>query len=122
MVGMDDSWFFVFTAPVAELTVVSFTVPLDGWTIAAIATVVFVLFVDRLPCYGGVCVAMSCGGWFLSPVGTYDSVWDSVKPVTGNYFFYYFQYPVFVVCVCLLNYWFSSYYVICPDIYFSGLC
>ena len=41
MVGMDDSWFFVFTAPVAELTVVSFTVPLNGWTIAAIATVVF---------------------------------------------------------------------------------
>ena len=35
MVGMDDSWFFVFTAPVAELTVVSFTVPLCGWTIAA---------------------------------------------------------------------------------------
>ena len=30
----------VFTAPVAELIVVSFTVPLNGWTIAATATVV----------------------------------------------------------------------------------
>ena len=31
---------FVFTAPVAELIVVSFTVPLNGWTIAATAAVV----------------------------------------------------------------------------------
>ena len=34
------SWIFVFTAPVAELTVVSFTVLLNGWTIAATAAVV----------------------------------------------------------------------------------
>ena len=34
------SWIFVFTAPVAELIVVSFTVPLNGWTIAATAAVV----------------------------------------------------------------------------------
>ena len=31
---------FVFTAPDAELIVVSFTVPLNGWTIAATAGVV----------------------------------------------------------------------------------
>ena len=34
------SGIFVFTAPVVELIVVSFTVPLNGWTIAATATVV----------------------------------------------------------------------------------
>ena len=67
--------------------------------------------------YEGVCVAMSCGGGFLTPDGTYDSVWDSVKPVTGNYFSKYFQYQEFVECVCMLNYWFSSYDEICPDNY-----
>ena len=51
--------------------------------------------------------------WFFSPDGTYDSVWDSVKPVTGNYFFNYFQYQEFVGCICMLNYWFSSYDEIC---------
>ena len=30
-----------------------------------------------------VCVAMSCGGGF-PPGGVSDSVWDSVKPMTGN--------------------------------------
>ena len=33
---------------------------------------------------------MSCGGGFTAD-GTYDSVWDRVKPVTGNSS-YYFQY------------------------------
>ena len=58
-------------------------------------------------CCESVCVAMSCGGGF-PPDGAYVSVWDSGKPLTGNYFFNYFQYQVFVGCVCLLNYWFSS--------------
>ena len=44
----------------------------------------FVLFVGRLPCCGGVCVAMSCCGGFFTPDGAYDSVWDRVKPMTGN--------------------------------------
>ena len=70
---------------------------------------VLVLFVDRLPCCGGVCVAMSYGGWFFTPDGAYDSVWDSVKPMTGNFFFYYFQYQEFVGCVCNDD--------ICPDNY-----
>ena len=56
---------------------------------------------------------MSCGGGFLTPGGTYDSGWDIVKPVIGNYFFDYFQYQEFVGCFCMLNYWFSSYVVIC---------
>ena len=42
-----------------------------------------VLFVGSLPCCGSVCVAMSCGGGFFTPDGAYDSVWDSVKPMTG---------------------------------------
>ena len=41
--------------------------------------------------------------------------------MTGNYFFNYFQYQEFVGCVCMLNYWFSSNDVICPDNYnYSG--
>ena len=59
---------------------------------------------------------MSCGGGF-TPGGAYDSVWDSVKPMTGKYFFNYFQYQEFVGCVCMLNYWFSSNDDICPDNY-----
>ena len=59
---------------------------------------------------------MSCGGSF-TPGGAYDSVWDSVKLMTGNSFFNYFQYQEFVGCVCMLNYWFSSNDDICPDNY-----
>ena len=44
-------------------------------------------------CCESVCVAMSCGGGF-TPGGAYDSVWDSVKPKTGQYFLNYFQYQV----------------------------
>ena len=36
----------------------------------------FVLFVDCR----GVCVMMSCGG----PDGAYNSIWDSLRPFTGN--------------------------------------
>ena len=31
------------------------------------------------------CVAMLCGGRFCSSDGAYDSVWDRVKPMTGNF-------------------------------------
>ena len=48
---------------------------------------------------------MSCGGGFTAD-GTYDSVWDSVKLVTGNSS--YFQFQEVVGCVCMLNGWFSS--------------
>ena len=57
-----------------------------------------------------------CGGGF-TPGGAYDSLWDSVKPMTGKYFFNYFQYQEVGGCVCMLNYWFSSYDDICPDNY-----
>ena len=60
---------------------------------------------------------MSCGGGSFTPDGAYDSVWDSVKPMTGKFFFNYFQYQEFVGCVCMLNFWFSSNDEICPDTY-----
>ena len=66
--------------------------------------------------HGVRCVAMSCGGGF-TPDGAYGSVWDSVKPMTGNFFFYYFQYQEDVDCVCVLNGWLSSNDDICPDNY-----
>ena len=72
-----------------------------------------VLFVGRLPRCGGVCVAMSCGGGFFTPYGAYDSVWDSVKPMTGKFIFNYFQYQEVVGCACMLNYGFSSNDDIC---------
>ena len=106
---------FVFTAPVAELTVMSFTVPWNGYSIVATATVVTSCSCGLL-CCGSVCVAMSCGGGFTAD-GTYDSVWDSVKPVTGNSS-YYFQYQGFVWCICMLNFWFSSNDEICADNYY----
>ena len=62
---------FVLTAPVAEPSVASYTVPLDGCTIVATATVVTSCSSSAdcpgsaAPmCCGGVCVAMSCGGGF----------------------------------------------------------
>ena len=87
------SGIFVFTAPVAEPTVVSFTVPLNGCTIVATATVVTSCCSSTgcpgsaAPMFcGGVCVAMSCGGGGFTPDGVYDSVWDSVRPMTENTF------------------------------------
>ena len=73
-----------------------------------------VLFVGRLPCCGGVSVAMSFGGGF-TPGGCYDSVWDSVKPMTGKFIVYCFQYQEDVGCFGMLNGWFSSIDVICAD-------
>ena len=89
---------FVFTALVAEPTVVLFTVPLNGFIIVATATGVTSYsssadsFGSAAPlCCESVCVAMSCGFGF-TPGGAYDSVWDSVKPMTGKFIFIYFQY------------------------------
>ena len=28
---------------------------------------------------------MTCGGGFFTPGAAYDAVWDSVKPMTGNF-------------------------------------
>ena len=54
--------------------------------------------------------------WFFTPGAAYDAVWDSVKPMTGN-FFKYFQYQEFVECVCILNDGLISNYDICADSY-----
>ena len=51
---------------------------------------------------------MSCGGGGFTPDGAYDSVWDSVRPMTGKFSINYFQYQVDVGCVCMLNDWISS--------------
>ena len=66
-------------------------------------------------CCECVCVAMSCGRGF-TPGGAYDSIWDSVMPLTGN--FIYFQYQAFFGYVCMLNFWFSSNDTICAYNYF----
>ena len=78
-----------------------FTVPWIGWTIAATANVVTSCS-SSADC-GGICVAMSCGGGFFTPGGAFDSVWDSVRPMIGNYVINYFQYQEVVGCVCMLN-------------------
>ena len=103
---------FVFTAPVAEPTLMSFTVPLNGSTIVATATVVTShsssadCFDSAAPlCCGSVCVAMSCGGGGFTRDGAYDSVWDSVRPMTVKFFVNYFQYQEDVGCVCDVVWW-----------------
>ena len=107
-----------------EPTVMLFTVPFNGCTIVATATVVTSCSSSAdcpgsaAPmCCGCVCVAMSCGGGGFTPDGAYDSVWDSVKPMTGKYTINYFQYQEVVGCVCVLNGWFSSNDEICADYY-----
>ena len=106
------------------MSLMSFTVPLDGSTIVATATVVTSCSSSAdcpgsvaSMCCGGVCVAMSCGGGGFTRDGAYDFVWDSVRPMTGNYTFNYFQYQEDVGCVCMLNGWFSSNDDICADNY-----
>merc|ERR1719374_508450 len=99
----------VSTLPVYEPTAVSFTVPLTGSTIVATAAVVTTCSVSAdctdsaTPmCSGGVCVAMPCDGGSFTPDGAYDSLWDSVTPMTGKYTINYFQYQEDVGCVCML--------------------
>ena len=107
---------FVFTAPVAEPTVMSFTVPLDDCIIVA-TTIVLTSYSSSPECSGlRECLRRDVVWWF-TPGGAYDSVWDSVKPMTGNYLFNYFQYQEVVGCVCMLNGWFSSNDTICADNY-----
>ena len=109
----------VLTAPVAEPIVVSYTVPLNGNTIVDTATGV-TSYSSSADCFGSAAplccesVASRCRVVVvLSPGGTYDSVLGQCEAVTGNYFINYFLYQEFVGCICLLNYWFSSYDEIC---------
>ena len=95
---------FLFTAPVAEPIVMSFTVPLVGSIIAATATVV-TSFSSLSRCRVVVRMVLTI------------LIWDSVMPVTGNSS-YYFQYQGFVGCICMLNFWFSSNDEICADNYY----
>ena len=113
----------VFTAPFAEPTAMSFTVPWTRSTIVATAAVVTTCSTSAdctdsaTPMYSGcVCVAMSCGGGSFSPNGAYVSLQDSVKLMTGKCI-NYCQYQEDVGCVCRLNDWISSNDEICLDSY-----
>merc|ERR1719383_661969 len=129
----------VSTAPVAEPTVMSFTVPVQGSVITATAVRTDSVVTEVTAassttvttctssndckdsaapmCYNSKCVAMSRGGGTFSPDGAYDSLWDSVKPMKGKYTINYFQYREDVGCVCMLNDWISSNDEICADNY-----
>ena len=114
----------VSTAPVAEPTVMLFTVPLSDSIIAATATAVTTCLSSAdcsdsaAPmCSVNVCVAMSCCGGSFSPDGAYDSLWDSVKLMKGKYTINCFQYQEDVEYVCVLNDWISSNDEICADNY-----
>ena len=98
------------------MCVMSFTVPWIGCTIVATANVVTSSSSADCPdCCRSVQVAMSCGGGFFSPGAVCASVWDSVKPMTGNFFNY--SSMMSSLGVCMLNFWFSSIDEICPDNY-----
>ena len=49
--------------------------------------------------------------WWFYSLWCLRSVWNSVKPMTGKFFL--FPVPRVVVCVCMLNGWFSSNDEIC---------
>ena len=48
-------------------------------------------------------------------MGAYDSLWDSVKPMTGDYTINYFQYHEDVRNGCMLSDWTSGNDEICAD-------
>ena len=79
-----------FSTSVEEPTVMSFTVLLTGSTIVATAVVTTCSspanYADSLTstCSGSVCIVMPCGGGSFNLEGAYDSLWDSVKPMTGS--------------------------------------
>ena len=107
----------VSTAPVAEPTAMSFTVPLTGSTIVATAAVVTACSAtaDCTDSATPMCSGGSCGGGSFTPDGAYDSLWDSVKPMTGKNTINYFQYQEDVGCVCMLKDRISSNDEICAD-------
>ena len=79
-------------ACLSVVLVLMFTAVCDlyGWTIAATATVVISCSSSADMCCESVCVEMSVV--VVSPGCAYDSVWDSVKLISGNYALNYFQY------------------------------
>ena len=94
----------VSTAPAADPAVMSFTVLLLGSTIVATAAVGITCFasadctVSRLQC--AALVLRRCrGDGSFTPDGVYDSLCDSVKPITGEYTINFFQYLEDVGCV-----------------------
>ena len=100
----------VSTDPVAEPAVMSFTVLLTGSIVVAAAAVetTYSESADCTDsstsmCSGGVRVATQCGGGSFTPDGAYDSLWNSVKPMTGAHTINYSQCQEDVGCVCMLQ-------------------
>ena len=103
----------MFTAPVAELILVSFTVPLVGRTFAATAAVV-------TSCSSS--ADFPAAGVFASRcrvVVVFYSWWCLQfclgQCEAGDWKFFLFPVSEVVGCVCMLNYWFSSNADISPD-------
>ena len=95
----------VSTAPAADPAVMSFTVLFLGSTIVATAAVGITCFasadctVSRLQCAAWVFTSGCRGDGSFTPDGAYDSLWDSVEPMTGEYTINFFQYQEDVGCV-----------------------
>ena len=101
----------VFTAPFAELTVMLFIVPLNGYTIVASAVVVtpFSSLADGPDsACGGVCVAIFCGGgvswrcvrFCLGQCAADDWKFSFISSSSGRWVY------------CMLNGWFVLFF---PD-------
>ena len=124
----------VSTAPAVEPAVMSFTVSLTGCTIDAIAAVVSTCSASTnctdslvFTCCGSVCIAMPCGGGSFTPDAAYDSLWDSVKPLTGEYTINFFQYQedvggVHAECLDQLHRLFLRRQLHLLPVHVAGLC
>ena len=111
---------FVFTAPVVEPPVMSFTVPLDACTIVAttLRTLRRQTALSLRPHVPWECLRRDVLWWWL-----FLSWWclrfclGQCEADSWIYFFNYFQYQQVVGCVRMLNYGFSNNDEICADNY-----
>ena len=91
----------VSMAPAADPAVMSFTVLFYVAT-AAVGITCFAsadCTVSRLQCAAWVFTSGCRGDGSFTPEGAYDSLWDSVEPMTGEYTINFFQYQEDVGCV-----------------------
>ena len=106
---------FVLTAPVAEPSVTSYTVPFNDLTIAATATVV-ISCSSSATCAAGVLRRDVVWWWFYC---RWYLRFCLGQCEAGDWkFFLLFLVPRGRGCVCMLNGWFSSNDTICADNYF----
>ena len=80
-----------------------------------------VLFVGRLlaqwPLVLRVCLRRDVVWWWFSSWWCLRFCLGQCVAGYWKFFFNYFQYQEVVGCICMLNYWFSSYDEICPENY-----